>query len=166
MAPNLSHLEVEPWTSPPFRSQFASLVSLKLLHPINIFQLADGLEGIPTLQELFLVLRPLRGLNQIIEMLTSRPVPDQFQFVPRLRLLGIGLKDLWNPDEETAEKMVRIRNRGIAERENMPFVLSLDTRDTTRADLEHAAGFLRQHPHSVHLRTDDVGANPFYFENW
>ena len=174
-APNLSHLEIVPWTFPPFTSQFASLKSLKLLRPIAISMLSDGLEGIPTLRELFLVLHrpgrwlgsiPVCVLDDVLEMLSSRPLPDQFQFVPRLRLLGVGLRHIWNPGEDTAEKMLTIRNRGIAEREDMPFVLSLDTRDTDRADLKRAADFLRRHPHSVHLQTDDIATNPFFIENW
>ena len=158
VAPNLTHLTMTPWDTSPFTSQFPALESLTLpLFFYDGFALLEGLLGTPTLRRLRLLCGDDElGLRfrDLAERLGQRDESGVFVLLPLLRELIIDESSIEGEafDDEYAEALLFVRNKGVAEQPVMPFRLTLPSRCTSR-------DFRTRHPWSVSIPEGDSESN-------
>ena len=162
VAPNLAHLTLTPWETSPFTSQFPALESLTIP---QYFEgdpaLMEGLRGILTLQTLRLFCADAEewGLrfSELAYHLSQRDESGGFVLLPHLREVIVHGKNFnghedYSFEDEFAEALLLVRNKGVAEQPDMPFRLTLLSRRTTK-------DFLMRHPWSVSVHEADDDSN-------
>ena len=122
IAPGLRYLQMNRAHVPSIQGQYPSLYSLDL-QPMpedtspSISELRDLFAHFPDIGEL---LMPSRKLKDLGDIFIAKDDHGEFKWLPKLR-------DLWldTADDETAKKLIAVRNEGMEEQRGMPLRLNL-----------------------------------------